>query len=267
MLTVVKKELKYLFANLKCSLKASKTYKLNFILDTIFMFINNSAFLIFWIVIINTSGGDANGIVISDIMHLWGIPVISYGVAYFLFEGACSINTLFVNGTMDTYLLQPKHPLISIITSKCRFSAFGDIVYGLVMVILASNFDVLSIIASIILGILGSFIYISIEVIIRSLSVFLGDTENLAERYIYTLFVNFSTYPEKIYPQALKIILYLIIPSAYISFVPIRIVTDFNIISLVAFLFVVIILPIIAFAVFNKAVKYYESGNNMLLRE
>lgn len=267
MLMEVKKNLKYLFANLKCSLKASKTYKLNFLLDTIFMFVNNSAFLVFWAVIINTRGGDANGIVMKDIMHLWGIPVISYGVAYFLFEGACSINTLFINGTMDTYLLQPKHPLISIITSKCRFSAFGDIIYGIVMVIFATNFDIFKILISIILGILGSLIYTSLEVIVRSLSAFLGDTESLAERYIYNLFLNFSTYPEKIYPKVLKILLYGIIPSAYISFVPIRIITDFNVISLLAFLFVVTILPIIAFIVFNKSLKHYESGNNMLLRE
>lgn len=267
MLTVVKKSLKYLFANLKCNIKASKTYKLNFIIDTIFMFINNSSFLVFWWTIITASGGDANGIYLNEIMYLWGIPTISYGVAYFFFEGVCDINRLFITGTMDTYLLQPKHPLIGIMTSKCRFSAFGDLIYGIVMILFATNFDVLKIILCILLGIFGSTIYLSLEIIVRSIAVFLGDTESLAERYIYTMFLNFSIYPEKIYPKFMKVLLYGIIPSAYVAFVPVSIVEKFNIVTLIMFIAAILIFPIISIVVFNKSVKHYESGNNTLLRE
>lgn len=267
MLTVVKKNLKYLFANLKCNIKTSKSYKINFIIDTIFMFINNSSFLVFWWAIINANGGDANGIYLSDIMYLWGIPTISYGVAYFFFEGVSDINRLFINGTMDTYLLQPKHPLIGIMTSKCRFSAFGDFIYGVTMVALASNFDIIKILFSILIGIFGSSIYLSLEIIVRSLSVYLGDTESLAERYIYTMVIKFSTYPEKIYPKVLKFLLYGIVPAAYISFVPINLITEFNPLLLIIFIASITIFPIISILVFNNAVKHYESGNNMLLRE
>ena len=83
----------------------------------------------------------------------------------------------------------------------------------------------------------------------------------------YSVFLNFSNYPEKIYPKFLKILLYGIIPSAYIAFVPINIVENFNIIVLIMFILAIVIFPTISVIVFNKSVKHYESGNNTLLRE
>ncbi len=267
MLTAVKNNMRYFFKNLICNIKKSKQYKVNFILDTIFMFINNGAFLLFWAVVINVSGGNANGIVLNDIMNLWGVPVISYGIAYFFFDGVSDINKHFINGTMDAYLLQPKHPLLAILTSKCRFSACGDLIYGIVMVVISSNFNILQLLFSIIISIFASTLYISLEVTIRSLSVFLGDTENLSQRFVVTLFLNFSTYPEAIYGKALKVLLYTVIPSAYIAFVPIRIVTNFNMFDLSIFIVAITAFGALAIFTFNKAVKHYESGNNMLLRD
>ncbi len=58
MLMEVRNSLKYLFLSIKYNLKASMEYKKSFIIQTIFMMINDGFFLIFWAVVFNVNGGN-----------------------------------------------------------------------------------------------------------------------------------------------------------------------------------------------------------------
>ncbi len=263
----VKKSIRFFFMNLICNIKKSTKYKVNFIVETLFMMINNSTFLVFWAIIISKSGGSVGDVTLNDIMYLWSISTISYGVAYFFFEGVCDINKLIVNGVLDTYLILPKHPLLLIATSKCRFSACGDIIYGIILLVIATKCNMLKALLGIVFGTMGAIVYVGMEIILRSLSVFLGDTEDISKRYIYNLVLNFSTYPEQIYSKALKFLLYTVIPSAYISFIPIKLTQEFNTWLFLIFVFALSIISILALVTFNYAIKHYESGNTMMLKE
>lgn len=267
MLMEVKKQLRYLYMGLKCNIKSASEYKSNFIIQTIFMFINNGYFIIFWSIIFSQNGGNIKGIGMEQIMYLWGFSTISFGVAYFFFGGTVKISRSIISGELDSYLLQPKHPLIGIITSKCDFSACGDMIYGLTMLIFATGGDVIKIVFGILLGILGSVFYISTEVIFRSLAVWLGDMDAVADKYSNTLLTTFSIYPEQIFGTVLKIILYTVIPAAYLSYLPIKIINEFNFVTLLILIVIEVIYMFIAILVFNSAIKKYESGNNIAMKE
>lgn len=263
MLTAVKSNLKYFIKSIKCSISAAFAYKTSFVVQTIFMFINNGFFLLFWAIIINVNGGNANGIVMNDILYLWSVPVIAYGVAHFFFGGIVSLSSKILTGGFDTYLLQPKHPLLSVMTSKCDFSACGDILYGLVIGFFASGGNILQFLGIILLGIMGATIYISTNVLIRLSVVLIGDNEVLANRYEELFLITFATYPEAIYSNSFKIILYTIIPSAYIAFMPIKIIQMFDWKSFIILMSIYIFSIFIMFFVFNKAIRKYESGNSI----
>jgi len=97
------------------------------------------------------------------------------------------INTFIITGQMDSYMLQPKDPLINVLTSKCNFSAFGDLVYGIVIGLFATQFDLKKYILVLLFGMIGAIYFLSTEIILRSLSVWIKDTEKLATRYYHTL--------------------------------------------------------------------------------
>lgn len=269
MLMVVKNILNNLifFTNaVKCSVKSAMEYKISFITQSIVMFLNNAIWLLFWGIIFNVNGSDINGVTFNSILYLWSLPVISFGIAYFLFGGMDNISGYIISGQMDSYMLQPKHPLLNVLTSKCNFTAFGDLVYGLVIGLFAVNFDLLRYIILIFLGIIGSTIYISTNVIIRSISVWFGDTDIVARKFIDTLITTFSIYPEKIFNSVIRVLLYTIIPVGYMSFLPINFIITLNFSYLIYTIIGCMFYMVIAVIIFNKAMKCYESGNTISMR-
>lgn len=86
MLMEVKNNLRFLFKALKYNILSAMEYKKSFLIQTIFMFINNGFFLVFWNVVFAKNGGVLNDVVMKDIYLLWGIPTMSWGIALFFFR-------------------------------------------------------------------------------------------------------------------------------------------------------------------------------------
>lgn len=262
MLTVVKNNLRFLFTALKTSILSAMEYKVSFILQSLFMFISNGFFLIFWSVTLNIANSTTNlGFTMDTILYIWSIPTIGFGVAYFFFGGAQEINRHILNGSLDSFLLQPKSVLLNVLTSKCVFSACGDFIYGVVIGFVVSNGDMLEFTVILLLGIFVSIFFIATEIITRSLCVWLGDTEQLSKRYINSLTLTFATYPEQIFSKSVKVLLYTVVPSAYICHIPIKIITNFNYMYVILIVIGALVYLSVAIYIFYKAISKYESGN------
>lgn len=265
MLMEVKNNIKYIKNAIKCNLKSIIEYKTSFILQALFMFINNGFYLIFWNVVFGISNNQINGIEMKEIYYLWSIPTISYGIVYVLFGGISNISKNIITGGLDSYLTQPKNIFINIATSKCDFSACGDLVYGLVVGMAAvSNINEYLLILG--YSVIGAIIHMSTMTIIRSLAVFFGDIEEMAERYEHTFLITFTVYPEEIFGKVVKFILYTLVPAGYIAYLPIKLIYDFNLINFIILIIATIIYVLIAIVMFKKVLKNYESGNTMALK-
>jgi len=267
MLMVVKRNLKYLIQCIKYNLLSAKEYKTSFVIQTIFMFINNGFFLLFWIILFNANNNNLNGIQFTDILYLWSLPTIAYGISYFIFGGTDYISKNIISGQFDMYLLYPKHPLISIVTSRSDFSASGDLLYGLIIGLFATGFNMQSYLLLIIFSMFGSLFFVFSNIIVHMLSIWFGDVTDVATLYKDNLLINFSIYPEVIFNKFLKTVLYTVIPVAYIAYVPIKLIQYFTIQNLLLFLGMLIIYIVISVVIYNVGMKKYESGNGIMLRE
>lgn len=265
MLTEVKNTLKFILLSTKYNIKSALEYKKSFIMQTLFMFINNGFFLVFWLVITDVGGENAAGIPMKQILYLWSIGTLPWGIANFFFGGIKQLNRYIITGELDTYLIQPKNTLLGVATSKCYFSAFGDLLYGIVLGIWVSN-SILEFLGIILFGILGTMILISVMTIVRVLAIWLGDVENIAHVYENSLLITFGIYPEQIFGKVTKFLMYTAIPAAYMVHIPIKIIEKFNISSFFIILLVTIILICISSCIFKLAMRKYESGNNIALR-
>lgn len=144
MLTVFKEllsSIKYLLMCVGYNVKESVSNKKSFVIQTTAMFLNNFVFIFFWQVLFANKGGSINGMTIQDILYLWSIPTIGYGIAFFCFGGMDTLCKDIVEGNLDIYLTKPKNSLISTLTSRSILSAMGDLLFGLVCGLIAVKFN------------------------------------------------------------------------------------------------------------------------------
>jgi len=267
MLTVVKNYWRFFKKSIRCNLSSVLEYKKSFIIQSIFMMFNNFFFLIFWIVVFNANGGNIEGITINDILYLWSIPVIAYGVSFFFFGGTRNLGKFILEGGLDSYLTQPKNVIISVMFSAMDFGAFGDLVYGLGLGLFAVEFNIWKYLLLISFGLIGSVFFICTQVLIRLLTIWVGNTDDFERVYTNTLLITFANYPESIYNNVIKFLIYTVIPSAYVSFVPIKFINTLNIKYLISFLAVGLVYILMTAVISKRVLEKYESGNNITLKE
>lgn len=265
MLMVVKNNINFFKESMKTNIKSILVYKTSFLVQSFFMMINNSFFIIFWVKIFQAVD-EVKEFSFNDVLLLGAISSIAYGVTYFFFYGVTYINRYIIDCSMDSYFLQPKCILLNVLLSKSDFSAFGDFFFGMLIVIIIYNKSLDMIIHLIIFGIFGSIYFLSTEIILRSVCVWLGDTEILSDRYIHVLLTQFSTYPQNIFPKTVKVMLYTIIPAGFLSYLPIDLIHEFDVKKIIIYVISGLVYLIVSIKVFYSAIKHYNSGNNMNLR-
>ncbi len=266
MLTAAKKFLRFLKLNMKCNLLSAMEYRKSFVIQVVFMMINNFFFMIFWITVFRVNGDEIHGLTMKDICYLWSFSTIAYGIANFLFGGAKDLGKYILEGTFDTYLIQPKNIIMNVASSSSDFSGFGDLLYGLIVGFVAVEGNIGKYVILIMIGIFCSIFYICTNTLIKLLTVWVGDTENISRVYYYTLLVTFSSYPEQIYGGLIKFLIYTIIPAGYVSFVPIHFIGTFAPVHLLILLIAACAYILLTILATKAALNHYESGNAMVMR-
>ena len=136
MLQEVKNQLRVTLKTIKYGLMREMVNKTSFIMNVVFMILNNASFIIQWIVIYSLRE-DVGGYEFNQVLLLWAIAAATYGFAHFAFKKAFSLSDLITNGKLDSFLVQPKNVLISAITTDIEVSAIGDILYGYIVLVIS----------------------------------------------------------------------------------------------------------------------------------
>ena len=131
MLTEVKKEIKLVFLSIKYNIMRQMINPLSFTLNVIFMMLNNAAFIIQWIILFSLKDS-FGGYGFNEMMLIWGISSMVYGLSFIMFGGAFNLGQTIENGGLDQYLVTPRNLYYSVISSYSKVSAIGDFLYGLV---------------------------------------------------------------------------------------------------------------------------------------
>ncbi len=263
MLTEVKNQIKVTILTIKFSIIREMLNKATFISNVIFMILNNASFIIQWVVLFSLKE-NIGGYTLKQVLLLWGLAATTYGFSHFLFKNAYHLSDTINNGKLDSYLVMPKNVLISTITSSIDVSALGDIIYGYIVLfiygITLKNFFLFTL-----FGILGGLILTSMTIILSSLSFWFNKTDVIAETG-NNLMTSFATYPDGIFKGLSKILLFTIIPVGLSVYLPIKIITKFDIYLFIIVLLFTILIIILAITIFYKGLKKYSSSNLMIAR-
>ena len=136
MLTAVKNQMRVCLLSVKYNIMREMVNKVTFLTNICFMLLNNATFLVQWIILLRLRE-DVGGYTMREIMLLWGLTATSFGLSHILFARVFSLSELIIKGKLDSFLVQPKNVLVSVLTSSTDMSAIGDFLYGVVIVCIA----------------------------------------------------------------------------------------------------------------------------------
>ena len=190
MLMEVKNQVKVAFLSIKYAMMRKMLNKATFITNIIFMILNDASFLIQWIILFSLKD-NVGGYEFKQVLLFWGMAAGTFGVSRFFFNKAFSLSDIINEGKLDSYLVQPKNVLISVITSDVDVSAIGDMIYGYLMILLYGiNFE--NFLLYTLFIICGGITVACVSIILASLSFWFAKSDILMDT-VNNVIVNFAT--------------------------------------------------------------------------
>jgi len=263
MLTVVKNQIRISLLSVKYALIKEMLNKTTFISNIIFMILNNASFIIQWLILYSLKE-NVGGYTFKQVMLLWGIAAATYGFSHFFFKNAYNLSDVINTGKLDSYLVQPKNVLLSSITTAVETSALGDLLYGYIM-LFVYDFTIPRFLLFTTFTICGGIILTSIAVILGSLSFWFSKSDIIADTG-NSMMTNLATYPDGIFKGLVKVLLFTLIPVGIVNYIPVKIMTEFNINLFAIVILSTILLTTLAFIIFYKGLKKYSSSNLMIAK-
>jgi len=257
----VKNNIKLIFTYFLLNLKKEWQYKASFFMQIIMMIFNDLFLLIQWVIIfslVDSFGGYG----FREVLVLWAISAGGFGISHTFFAGAWNIKDLVYEGKLDVFLTQPKNLLINVCCSSTDISAIGDILYAyIVLMIIGAPWYWYLILLPVI--ILVGLLYVAMYVTYCSLCFYIKRGEALADS-MEGAFQKASNYPPAIFSELVKIFFFTFLPVFFYSFIPAQYVfLTFNIWWVLILVGVVTLWILLAFFLFNRGVRRYNSGSLM----
>lgn len=253
------KELKFLTALWKTNLASAMEYRVAFISQSIGMILNDGVYFLVWIIFFNRFK-DIRGWQLSDMFLVFGVSAGAFGLTGMLFGNAFNLGEIIVNGRLDYYLSLPRPTLLHVLASRAVPSGFGDFMYGFVSFFASGQFSADGLGRFILALILAMSVFVSFLVIVQSLAFWLGTGGAVTDIAINAM-VTFALYPITLFNNSAKLILFIVIPAAFMGAVPAGFVRGFSWSSLGLMLLAAAGFLTLALSLFHLGLHRYESGS------
>lgn len=249
------------------NIRATMENRAAFGMQVVGMMLNDFAFVAVWTLFFQAVG-TVNGWGGWESIGLLGFGTASFGLAFGFGGGATWLPRYVEDATMDDFLLSPRNILWRTATSKFDVPAFGDAVFGVILLVVFAVKMHLSLNAVLLL--LGcllptALLTFSMSLIAGCLSFYLLDAK-LMTNTIFKMFLTPSLYPSGLFPSGAKFFFIFIIPSLVVGGLPVEAVEQgsFPLFFLIWTLGIAWLL--LAIMLFSFSVRRYESGNAIGLR-
>lgn len=243
----------------KLNLQAQLEYRGAFIFQVAAMFINDGVWVAFWGLFF-TRFPVLQGWTIKDVITIWAITAAGFGLAYAVFGNALELAGLIAQGQLDVWMLYPRALLSHLLLGRMSATAWGDMLFGYVAYIGFVQPDLTHFLMFVGLSLSVALLFIGFSIASGSLSFFLGNAIGLADQWRFAL-VTFSTYPPILFEGTVKLMLYTLIPAAFVSYVPLEALHSLSLMYAGFALAGAAVVLAIGIILFYYGLRRYESGN------
>lgn len=249
---------------LRHNLMAAMAYRSAFFLQAFGMLLNDVMLLFFWWAFFQRFPG-LQGWDLAGVVTLYGVVAFGYGMHAIVCGNAAHLPRIIATGGLDYYLALPADPLIHLLISRMSLNAWGDVLFGLLVFLIAVPGGWLRLPLFLLLGLIAALIFASFRVIVGAAAFWMGSAEYLAGQMNMAL-ITFGLYPVDIFPSLVRVLLYTLIPGAFVGTIPARLLTDFSWGQLALLAAFATGITLIAYIVFHLGLRRYESGNLVTMR-
>jgi len=241
------------------NLKAAVALRGSFLLQVLFMALNNFTFFVFWWVLMRRVPS-LGGWRVGDIQLLFGLVAVAFGLTVTLAGGVRHLGRLIDEGDLDTLLTQPKSVLVHALGMRLQPSGFGDVLSGLIFIAFSGQVawrDVPTLLLAIVASAL---VFVACGIVFFSLAFWLGKIDSIA-RQLWELLITFSMYPEPLFGGMLRVVLFTVLPAGFVGYLPARVVHAPSSAEITTLLVGAGGYLATAVWVFNRGLRRYASGN------
>jgi len=258
------KTLPLILSYLRHNLMSAMAYRGAFFLQAFGMVLNDAMLLFFWAILFSQFP-TLRGWTMEQVIVLYGTVAFAFGVTNVVCGNAFGLARIITGGDLDYYLVLPADPLVHLLVSRMSPPAWGDILFGITVFLAVSPNRWAGLPVFLLLGLAAAVVMTSFAVLVGSVAFWVGNADNLVTSAINAL-VTFGTYPVEIFPGAIQVLLYTLIPAAFVGSLPAGLLSEFRWERLLLLLAVAAGLALLARWTFMRGLRRYESGNLVTVR-
>jgi len=198
-------------------------YRADFLTGALAFFLGQLFNLIFIYIIFNNIP-QLEGWTVDQVVFIYGFSLIPRGIDHFYADNLWKVAYFLIRrGEFDKYLTRPIDSLHHVLMEGFEVDALGELITGIVLVVIASNrlslvFTPLKIAGFMIAVVFGTLIYTGLKIIFAAVALWTKQSGSLLHMVYMTS--DFAKYPVTIYNMLVKTIITYMIPFAFTAFYP-----------------------------------------------
>ncbi len=226
------------------------------------MFLNNLVFFVSWMIYFGNFSS-LRGWTLKDISVMYGISAWSFGLMLVLAGGVRDIARTITDGALDVHLGRPRHPLPSLLCSRSGVSGWGDMASAFVFWFWFGDLTPADLPVVVGLASAGAAILTAMMVVIQSAAFWVPKSAGMADD-LFNMLVSITVYPQHTYGMVVRVLLFTVLPAAFISLLPVEAIREGAAWKAAATIAAAVGYGWIATWIFERGLKRYTSGNKFL---
>jgi ABC-2 type transport system permease protein len=223
------------------------------------MVLNDAVWVAFWALFFHKIG-QVRGWRSDQVMLMFAILATVSGVSMGLLANARKLGQLVADGQLDAVLTIPVDPLAYLLVRRVDTALLGDLAFGPVLFAVAAH-PTPARTALYLVGVLtGAAVFVSFVVVLGSLTLVAGGRGEQADLGFQALLI-LASYPLDVFGSLTRLVLFTVIPAAFVTGVPVHLVDHFRWTTLAGMLAVAAGSALLARAAFRAGLRRYRSGS------
>jgi ABC-2 type transport system permease protein len=222
------------------------------------MAVNDLVWVVFWILFFHRVG-TLHGWDASRVALLLAVLTTGGGITLGLLANARRLGTMAVEGQLDAVLGLPVPPLAHVLLRRIEPTNLGDIAFGLVLFVVAGHPTPARTLVFALSVIAVTMLLTGFLVLAGSLAFFVGRSEG-GELGFHAILL-LGSYPVDLFAGVAKILLFTVVPAAFVSSVPARLIDDFDVARALELAGLAAGFALAGWATFTAGLRRYTSGS------
>lgn len=222
------------------------------------MIVNDVVWVAFWVLFFRRVG-DVRGWDGQRILLLLAVITSAAGVTLGVLGNARRIGVMAVEGQLDAVLALPVPPLAYLLLRRVEPMNVGDLVFGLALFAIAGHPTIERTVVFVVVVLLAATLMTGFLVLTGSLAFFVGRSEG-GELGFHAILL-LGSYPVDIFAGMAKVILYSVVPAAFVSSIPAHLIDSFDAGRALQLAAVACTFAFAGWATFTIGLRRYTSGS------